>query len=59
MIAIWKAAAPAIDVLAPDFYMSGTERARKVFELYNRPDNALCLFPKIGRGPENTSDTFI
>ena len=51
VIPIWKAAAPAIDVLAPDFYMSGTERAQKVFELYDRPDNALFV-PEIGRGPE-------
>jgi hypothetical protein len=51
VLPIWKAAAPAIDVLAPDFYMSGTDRARTVFELYDRPDNPLFV-PEIGSSPD-------
>ncbi len=43
VIPIWKTAAPAIDLLAPDIYLSGTERILKVIDLYNRPDNALFV----------------
>ncbi|RFZ83264.1 hypothetical protein DYU05_14090 [Mucilaginibacter terrenus] len=52
VIAIWKAAAPAMDLLAPDIYLSGSERVLKVMELYNRPDNALFV-PEAGLLPEN------
>jgi len=44
---IWKAAAPAIDVLAPDIYQGDSARYRKVLELYRRPDNALFV-PETG-----------
>jgi hypothetical protein len=40
---IWKAEAPAIDVLAPDIYMSNTAAYLKVLDLYHRPDNALFI----------------
>ncbi len=40
---IWKAAAPAIDLLAPDIYQGDSARYRKVLELYGRPDNALFV----------------
>src|SRR5512143_1453296 len=48
---IWKAAAPAIDVLAPDIYMGDGPRYRKVLELYRRPDNPLFV-PENGSSPE-------
>jgi hypothetical protein len=51
VIPIWKAAAPAIDLLAPDIYLSGSEKVLKVIELYARVDNPL-LVPEIGSGPE-------
>jgi Domain of unknown function (DUF5597)/Beta-galactosidase len=47
VIPIWKAAAPAIDFLAPDIYLSGSERTMKVIDLYDRPDNALFV-PELG-----------
>jgi hypothetical protein len=47
VIPIWKAAAPAIDILSPDIYLSGSEKVLKVIELYSRPDNALFV-PEIG-----------
>jgi hypothetical protein len=53
VIPIWKVAAPAIDLLAPDIYLSGSETVLKVIELYARPDNALFV-PEIGSGEENT-----
>ncbi len=49
VIAIWKAAAPAIDLVAPDIYLQGHDRVLKVLELYTRPDNALMV-PEIGGG---------
>ena len=44
---IWKVAAPAIDLEAPDIYLPESEKVLKVMELYDRPDNAL-LIPEIG-----------
>ncbi len=40
---IWKAAAPAIDLLAPDIYQNDGVRYRKVLELYSQSDNALFV----------------
>ena len=45
---LWKAAAPAIDVLAPDIYMSDSAHYLKVMDLYSRPDNALFVPETIG-----------
>jgi len=52
VIPIWKAAAPAIDLLAPDIYLSGSERVLKVIDLYSRPDNTLFV-PEAGLIPDN------
>jgi Domain of unknown function (DUF5597) len=43
VLAIWKAAAPAIDILAPDIYLLDTPSYLRVLELYRRPDNALFI----------------
>lgn len=51
VIPIWKAAAPAIDLVAPDIYLSGSERILKVIELYHRPDNTLFV-PEAGLTPD-------
>ena len=51
VIPIWKAAAPALDLLAPDIYLSGTDVIKKVIDLYDRPDNAL-LVPELGWSSE-------
>ena len=45
---IWKAAAPAVDVLAPDIYMNDSAHYLRVMDLYNRPDNALFIPETIG-----------
>jgi hypothetical protein len=50
VIPIWKAAAPAIDIVAPDIYISGSEKILKVIDLYDRADNALFV-PETG-GPD-------
>jgi len=47
VIPIWKTAAPALDLVAPDIYLQGSERILKVIELYDRPDNALFV-PEAG-----------
>jgi hypothetical protein len=51
VLGIWKAAAPAIDILAPDIYLSDTAAYLKVLQLYHRPDNALFV-------PETSSSPF-
>ena len=40
---IWKIAAPAIDILAPDIYQNDSVHYRKVLQLYAQPDNALLV----------------
>jgi hypothetical protein len=47
---LWKAAAPAVDILSPDIYIGNTEAYLKVLELYNRPDNPLFIPETIGFG---------
>lgn len=53
VIPIWKTAAPALDLVAPDIYLSGSERILKVIELYDRPDNALFV-PEAGLNPDKS-----
>lgn len=43
VIDIYKAAAPAIDLIAPDIYMPEYEKYVRVLQLYKRPDNALFV----------------
>jgi uncharacterized protein DUF5597 len=63
VLAIWKVAAPALDVLSPDIYQNDNAKYRRVLELYSRPDNPLfvpetggsawyahMLFAAIGKG---------
>lgn len=40
---IWKAAAPDIDLIAPDIYFRDHKTVSKVLDLYTRPDNALFV----------------
>ena len=49
---IWKVAAPAIDILAPDIYEGDSAKYRKVLELYSGPDKA--LFVPETRGTESS-----
>ncbi len=46
-IAIWKATAPAIDILAPDFYSDNMDFYHEVIAAYRRADNPL-LIPETG-----------
>lgn len=51
VLPIWKAAAPALDLLAPDIYLDDHVKVEKVLQLYRRPDNALFV-PEISNAPE-------
>jgi hypothetical protein len=44
---IWKAAAPAIDILCPDIYQNNSAKYLAVLDHYSRPDNALFV-PETG-----------
>lgn len=48
VIPIWKAEAPAIDIIAPDIYLPDTASYLKVLELYHRPDDALFVPETMG-----------
>jgi hypothetical protein len=50
VLSIWKAAAPALDLLAPDIYQNDDARYRRVLDLYARPDNPLFV-PETGASP--------
>lgn len=43
VLEVWKTAAPAIDLIAPDIYMPEYDRYARVLDLYARPDNALFV----------------
>jgi hypothetical protein len=47
---LWKAAAPAVDILSPDIYISDEKGYLKALELYSRPDNPLFVPETIGSG---------
>jgi beta-galactosidase GanA len=47
VIDIYKAAAPHIDVAAPDIYMSESHKVTATLDLFQRPDNALFV-PEMG-----------
>jgi hypothetical protein len=52
VLPIWKVAAPAIDLEAPDIYLTGSDKVLKVIDLYDRRDNALFV-PEAGLMAEN------
>jgi beta-galactosidase GanA len=47
---IWKAEAPAVDLLAPDIYQRNTAKYLKLLDLYQRPDNPLFVPETMGQG---------
>lgn len=51
VIPIWKAAAPSIDIAAPDIYDRVSRNVAKHLDIYARPDNALMV-PEIGNARE-------
>lgn len=49
MLPLWKAAAPAIDLIGPDVYSSDPSFVLNILDMYRRPDNPLWI-PEIGQG---------
>lgn len=49
MVTVWKAAAPHIDVEAPDIYTRKSADVIAYLDAFRRPDNALMV-PEIGNG---------
>lgn len=47
-VGLWKALAPAIDVIGPDLYSSNSRFILSVLQTYRRSDNPL-LIPEVGR----------
>lgn len=47
-VGLWKALAPALDMIAPDIYTSDAEEYGALIEAYHRPDNPLWI-PETGR----------
>jgi hypothetical protein len=46
-IDLWKTVAPAIDILAPDYYSGDADLYRQIVSDYHRADNALFI-PEVG-----------
>lgn len=57
VIDVWKAAAPAIDLLAPDIYLPSRTAYAATLALYNRADNALFV-PEMSNDPSNARFLF-
>jgi beta-galactosidase GanA len=51
MIDVWKAAAPHIDLVAPDIYNHDEREVAQLLSYYDRPDNALFV-PELGNAPD-------
>lgn len=51
VLAIWKAGAPAIDLIAPDLYNPDYATYTTLLDLYHRPDNAMFV-PENGNTPQ-------
>jgi hypothetical protein len=47
-VGLWRALAPAIDMIAPDIYTSDSSEYRDTIHAYARPDNPLMI-PETGR----------
>ena len=50
-IDLWKAAAPSIDIIAPDIYLPEYSKYTRVMDLYGRADNPL-LIPETGNSAD-------
>ncbi len=51
VLALYRAAAPAIDILSPDIYEGSQQAYQKLLDSYARPDNPLFIPETIGFGP--------
>jgi beta-galactosidase GanA len=51
MFPVWKAAAPSIDLLAPDIYVPNSNNYRKVMQEFHQPGNPLLVPESLGFEP--------
>ncbi len=51
MLPVWKIAAPALDLLAPDIYVPSSERYRAVMAEFHQPGNPLFIPESLGFEP--------
>jgi hypothetical protein len=51
MFPVWKAMAPAIDLLAPDIYVPNSDRYRAVMREFHQPGNPLLIPESLGFEP--------
>jgi beta-galactosidase GanA len=51
MFPVWKIAAPALDLLAPDIYVPNSENYQAVMREFHRPDNPLLVPESLGFEP--------
>ncbi|UWZ84570.1 GH35 family beta-galactosidase [Occallatibacter riparius] len=49
LVGMWRALAPAIDMIGPDIYSDDSQFYRDTMNAYHRPDNPLWI-PETGRG---------
>lgn len=49
MLPLWKAMAPAIDIIGPDIYSDNRQFYSQILDTYSKPDNALWI-PETGYG---------
>jgi len=57
IIPLWKAAAPHVDILAPDIYLPDSDSFRQICAAYSRADNPL-LIPECGLRPATARQMF-
>jgi beta-galactosidase GanA len=48
LVGLWRALAPAVDLIGPDIYSDNSAFYQQVLNAYHRPDNALMI-PETGR----------
>ncbi len=58
VIDIYKAAAPAIDIAAPDIYSSDSKKFSATLDRFTRPDNPLMV-PELGNAPDYARYTYL
>lgn len=49
LVGLWRAMAPAVDIIGPDIYADDSQFYRETMQAYRRPDNPLWI-PETGRG---------
>ena len=59
MLDVWKIAAPHLDLICPDIYLSGRRVYERICSRYDRPDNALFIPESATGGDANAMNMFL